>query len=64
MRAWCVCTARPAQEPVITVSTASKPGMLYDYHGFPPEAYQLRYDAPGAPEVANKVLALLRWVRA
>jgi 4,5-DOPA dioxygenase extradiol len=34
--------------------------MLYDYYGFPDEAYQLKYPAPGSPELASHVVSLLR----
>lgn len=44
----------------VMVSTSTQPPMLYDYYGFPPEAYQLSYPAPGSPEVAARVLELLR----
>lgn len=39
------------EEPEPTLMTAARPPMLYDYGGFPPEAYELRWDAPG-PDVA------------
>lgn len=39
---------------------AQRPGLIYDYSGFPPETYQLRYDAPGSPELARRAAALLR----
>lgn len=38
---------------------AAKPGLIYDYHGFPPEMYQLRFDAPGAPMIAREAARLL-----
>lgn len=41
---------------VPTVMTAAAPPMLYDYSGFPAETYEVRYPAPGAPEVAANVL--------
>lgn len=44
---------------VTTVSNASNPGMLFDYHGFPPHTYQLNYPAPGSPELAARVQFLL-----
>ncbi len=44
---------------VPTVSTAPAPGMLYDYSGFPPHTYHLTYPAPGAPDLAQRVRALL-----
>ena len=46
-------------EPVPTVSTAEHPGMLYDYNNFPAHTYALQYPAPGAPNVARQVRALL-----
>lgn len=44
----------------VTVSTAERPGMLYDYYGFPPESYTLQYPAPGHPALARRALELLR----
>ncbi|KAF2196314.1 Extradiol aromatic ring-opening dioxygenase [Delitschia confertaspora ATCC 74209] len=43
-----------------TISSAGKHDMLYDYYGFPEESYQLKYDAPGSPEVAGKVESALK----
>jgi len=43
-----------------TVSTAAKPGMLFDYSGFPPHTYKLNYPAPGSPELAQRVRDLLK----
>ena len=34
--------------------------MLYDYYGFPPESYKLKYDAPGSPEVAQELAQAMR----
>ena len=41
------------------LSTAARPGMLFDYQGFPPETYEYRYAAPGAPALAGEVAAAL-----
>jgi len=38
-----------------TISSAAKHSLYYDYNGFPPESYSLKYDAPGSPEVAEMV---------
>lgn len=44
---------------VPTVMTSTHPPMLYDYYGFPPEAYTVTWPAPGAPDVAARTRALL-----
>lgn len=38
--------------------------LLYDFGGFPEELYRLQYPAPGAPEVAERVVALTGAARA
>jgi aromatic ring-opening dioxygenase catalytic subunit (LigB family) len=47
------------EERVPTVMTSAQPPMLYDYYGFPPEAYQITWTAPGNPALAERVRALL-----
>lgn len=42
-----------------TLMTANHPPMLYDYYGFPEEAYQVEWPAPGAPELAAEARELL-----
>ncbi len=42
-----------------TVSSAPAPPMLFDYFGFPAHTYQLSYPAPGAPELAARLVRLL-----
>lgn len=42
------------------IMAAARPGMLYDYYGFPPATYQLSYPAPGSPELAQRVQQLLQ----
>lgn len=44
---------------VPAVQTSPRPPMLYDYYGFPPAAYEIQWPAPGAPDVAAEVRALL-----
>jgi aromatic ring-opening dioxygenase catalytic subunit (LigB family) len=48
------------EEPAFTASTAARPGMIYDYTGFPPHTYQLQYPAPGAPALAERIVMLLQ----
>ena len=33
---------------------------IHDFYGFPPELFAMRYDAPGAPALADKAAGLLR----
>ena len=47
------------EEDPLAVSAAAHPGMEYDYYGFPAHTYQIKYTAPGSPEVATRVQQLL-----
>ena len=42
------------------VSAAAKPGMIYDYTGFPEHTYQLSHPAPGSPALAQTAQRLLK----
>jgi aromatic ring-opening dioxygenase catalytic subunit (LigB family) len=48
------------EEAVFTVTAAQQPPMIYDYAGFPPETYAIRYPSPGSPALADCVVSLLR----
>lgn len=48
------------EEPVVSITSNSSPGLLFDYYGFPPETYQYQYPAPGHPRLAQRAAALLR----
>ena len=47
------------EESMATLLGAQNPGMFYDYYGFPDEAYEIEYPAPGNPELANRIVELL-----
>jgi 4,5-DOPA dioxygenase extradiol len=47
------------EESVATLLGAQMPPMFYDYYGFPAEAYEITYPAPGNPVLANRIAALL-----
>ena len=47
------------EEDAFTVTVNASPSLIYDYYGFPPETYALKYNAPGAPALAQKVVDLL-----
>jgi 4,5-DOPA dioxygenase extradiol len=68
LRRWAADLPRPAsvlmlsahweQRPVTLGATRTVP-LVYDFYGFPEQYYRVRYPAPGAPELAARVRALL-----
>ncbi|MEV7869065.1 class III extradiol ring-cleavage dioxygenase [Streptomyces sp. NPDC088124] len=69
LAAWSAALPRPKavlmvsahweEAPLALGATASVP-LVYDFWGFPEHYYQVRYDAPGAPGLADSVRKLLR----
>ncbi len=58
-RAFLVVTAHWEEDkPTISVNPA--PGMIFDYYNFPPHTYELKYPAPGAPELGRRAAELIR----
>jgi len=48
------------EDDAFAVMGAAHPPMVYDYYGFPQHTYQIRYDAPGAPDLAQRTVDLIR----
>lgn len=48
------------ETPGFMLTANPRPPLLFDYYGFPAHTYQLRYDAPGEPQVAQRAAQLLR----
>ena len=44
----------------LRVSSAANPSTWHDFHGFARPLYQIQYPAPGQPELAAQVVALLK----
>jgi len=47
------------EETKPTITSAALPSLIYDYYGFAKEAYEIKYPALGAPELAKKIFNLL-----
>ena len=45
--------------PPLDITAWRQHPLLYDFYGFPPELYELRYPAPGDPQLARQVVQLL-----
>ena len=58
-RAVVVVSAHAEARGPVRVNAAPYPSLIYDFYGFPRALYDLRYPAPGAPEVAREVAAAL-----
>lgn len=61
-RAIVVISAHWEARPVAIGATRPVP-LIYDFYGFPERFYRLAYASPGAPEVAQRVRALLGGAR-
>ncbi|HSF45607.1 MAG TPA: class III extradiol ring-cleavage dioxygenase, partial [Chitinophagaceae bacterium] len=42
------------------VTAMNAPKTIYDFGGFPEELYQVKYPAPGDPELAKETVSLIR----
>lgn len=47
------------EESAFTAGSGARPGLIFDYTGFPEHTYKLTWPAPGAPELAARVKGLL-----
>jgi len=48
------------ETPGFALTGGERPPLVFDYYGFPPHTYQLRYDAPGSPDLAAGIAQRLR----
>jgi aromatic ring-opening dioxygenase catalytic subunit (LigB family) len=47
------------EEGRATLTSAANPPLIYDYHGFPQESYEIEYPCPGAPALAARIAGQL-----
>lgn len=47
------------EEKTATLLGAPNPPLLYDYYGFPKEAYSITYPGPGSPGLADRIAGML-----
>ncbi|MHA1946105.1 MAG: dioxygenase family protein [Candidatus Hodarchaeales archaeon] len=50
-----VVSAHWEQNQPLQITASPKPGLIYDFYGFPDELYQLEYNVPGDPGLAKKI---------
>ena len=68
LRAWADGLPRPTsilmvsahwESAPVTVGATTPVPLTYDFYGFPERYYRIRYEAPGAPDLAAKVASLM-----
>ena len=47
------------EEAEFSVTSNPNPSLIYDYSGFPAHTYEIKYDAPGSPHLAQRIADLL-----
>ena len=55
-----LCVSAHWETQGVYVSAAEKPETIHDFHGFPKALFDVRYRAPGSPDLAHRVVDLVR----
>ena len=48
------------EEQQASITSGTAPKLIYDYAGFPAESYEIKYPAPGNPQLAKRIYDLLQ----
>lgn len=48
------------EERPLTIGATTTVPLIYDFYGFPPHHYEQKYPAPGAPDLAQRIRAMLK----
>ncbi len=54
-----LCVSAHFEKSPVTIGATTRVPLFYDFRGFPRALYQVRYPAPGAPDLARRVAARL-----
>lgn len=55
-----LCISAHWEKSTLSVMNGKNPPLFFDYYGFPPESYELKWPAPGAPDLAARTSELLK----
>jgi 4,5-DOPA dioxygenase extradiol len=58
-----LCISAHWETEGVYVGAAEQPETIHDFHGFPRALFNVRYPAPGSPELAHRVAELIRGPR-
>ena len=47
------------EEPQATITSGNRPNIIYDYSGFPTQAYEIQYPAVGHSKLAQEIFSLI-----